>query len=217
MSTLTIYYLPGTAAMAPHAALEETGAEFEAVLAVRDAERRAVAPPDYVAISPFGRVPALRDGDVALYEAAAIMLHLADRFPEAGLLPPAGMAERAYAYRSLVYLTNTVQATFMWWFYPERAVGDDAGLQAGIREGAGRQLDEMFDWLDGELAGREYLLGAFSGADLYLHMLTRWGRNLPRPAWSLPNVGAHYERMSARPSVARMLAAQGIEAYGEPG
>ena len=51
---LTIYYLPGTAAMAPHAALEETGAEFEAVEAVRDADRNAVAPPGFVAISPFG-------------------------------------------------------------------------------------------------------------------------------------------------------------------
>ncbi len=210
---LTIYYIPGSAAMAPHAALEETGAEFEAVEAVRDADRHAVGPPGFVAASPFGRVPALRDGDVALYEAAAIVMHLADRFPEAGLLPPFGTAERSYAYRSLAYLTNTVQATFMWWFYPERAIGADAGVQAAVRQGAGRQLDEMFDWLDAELAGRDHLLGGFSGADLYLHMLTRWGRNLPRKAWTLPNLGTHYARLSERPSVARMLAAQGIEAY----
>jgi glutathione S-transferase len=94
-------------------------------------------------------------------------------------------------------------------------VGDDEPACRAIVAGTTRQLDAMFDWIDSELEGREYVLGEFSGVDLYLHMVTRWGRNLPRKAWSLPNVGAHYALLSERPSVARMMQRQGIAAYPE--
>jgi len=56
------------------------------------------------------------------------------------------------------------------------------------------------------------LVRRFSAADLYCFMLTRWGRNLPRKAWTLPSLGAHYRRLAERPSVAVMLEKQGIEA-----
>jgi glutathione S-transferase len=130
------------------------------------------------------------------------------------LLPPAATPERSDLYRWLMYLTNTVQATFMWWFYPERVVGSDAAAAGAIVAGAERQLNGMFDWIDGSLEPGGYLMGdRFSGADLYLHMLTRWARNLDRQAWTLPRVGDHYRRLSERPSVARMLERQGIVAY----
>jgi glutathione S-transferase len=208
-----IYYLPGSAAMAAMAAAEEAGAEYEAVLVVRE-DGRTVSPPDYLSISPHGRVPALVDDDVTLHEAAAIVLHLGERFPDSTLLPPAATPERSDLYRWLMYLTNTVQATFMWWFYPERVVGSDAAAARAIVAGSERQLNGMFDWIDASLEPGGYLMGdQFSGADLYLHMLTRWARHLDRKAWTLPRVGDHYRRLSERPSVARMLERQGIVAY----
>jgi glutathione S-transferase len=83
-------------------------------------------------------------------------------------------------------------------------------------KGSERQLNEMFDWIDAGLTPGPYLLGdRFSGADLYLHMLTRWGRNLDRKAWTLPALGDHYRRLSERPSVVRMMERQGIAAYPE--
>jgi len=208
-----LYYLPGSAAMAAMAALEEAGADYDAVRVVRE-NGRTVSPPDYRRISPHGRVPALVDGEVTLHESAAIVLHVGERFPGSRLLPPAGTPERSDFYRWLMYLTNTLQATFMWWFYPERVVGSDEAAAAAIVAGSERQLNEMFDWIDSSLAPGSYLLGdEFSGADLYLHMLTRWGRNLDRKAWTLPALGDHYRRLSERPSVARMMERQGIEAY----
>jgi glutathione S-transferase len=201
--------------MAPHAMLEEIGAEYELVMIERR-EDGSVEPADFAGLSPHGRVPVLRDGDLVLHESAAIVLHLGDRFAARDLLPPVGSAERAHAYRLLTYLTNTVQATLLLYLYPQR-LADGPGVPEAVRAGAAQQLDAMFDHLDGELVGRPYLLGErVSAPDLYLFMLTRWGRNLARQAWSLPNVGEHFRRLSERESVRRMLERQGIEAYAEP-
>src|SRR5947209_881627 len=112
---LTLYYLPGSAAMAAQAALEEAGADYEPSLVVRDGDL-TVVPADYLRLNPHGRVPTLLDGDLVMFESAAVVLHVADRFPASGLVPPVGDPDRSLAYRSLTYLTNTVQATSMHWF-----------------------------------------------------------------------------------------------------
>jgi glutathione S-transferase len=203
----TLYYLPGSAAMAPHAALEEAGADYELVRVVRE-NGVPVSPPDYLEISPFGRVPAYVDGDLRLFESAAIVMHVADAHPGSGLLPAVGSPERAHAYRWLVYLTNTLQPTYLNWFYPDRVGVEDEA----VKTHAARELDEIFAWIDGQLAGREYLVGnALTGADLFLFMLTDWGRELEPGPFERPDVRAHYRRVAARPAVARMLAAHELE------
>jgi len=172
--------------------------------------------PAYLGINPSHQVPVLQDGDLVLHESAAIVLHLADNFPDAGLMPPLGTDERSHAYRYLTYLTNSVQAMFMLYLYPWR-LADAPGAPQAIRAGAARDLNTMFDYLERALAGRAYLLGdQLTAPDLYLFMVTRWGRNLPRQAWSLPNLGDHYGRVAERDGVRRMLERQGIEAYGPP-
>ena len=93
---------------------------YELALVERDDGRSR---PDYLAVNPLGRVPAYVDGDLVLWESAAIVLHLAEAHAGAGLLPAPGTVERAVAVRWLVYLTNTVQAAFMDFAYPNRLVG----------------------------------------------------------------------------------------------
>ena len=195
--------------MAPHAALAEIGADYELVAV--DFDEPAAAGPDYLRLNPWGRVPTLEDGELVLTESAAIVLHLADRFPQARLAPPPGTRERAELYRWLAYLTNTLQPAFMRFFYPERYVAAACAPELAAAEE--RALGEHFDWIDGELAGREWLAGGGerSGADLFLFMLTRWGRRLERPAWERPALRAHFLRLLARPGVARMLDEQGLE------
>jgi len=210
-AVITLYWSPGTAAMAPQACLEEAGAEYEMV-EVRRKGYTVVEPEGYLALQPEGRIPALRDGDLVLHEAAAICMHIADRNPESGLLPAVGTADRAHAYRWLTYLTNTLQPTYQLWYQTDRFIVDP-DVQAGVHRDLEPRLDEIFDWIDSQLAGRTYLLGeTFSAADLYCFMLTRWGRNLPRKAWTLPALGEHYRRLAERPSVVAMLEKQGIEA-----
>ena len=79
-----LYWRPGSAAMAPHAALAELGLEYELVEIERD---EAQSSPEYLALNPLGVVPTLVDGELVLTESVAILLHLADRFPEGRLAP----------------------------------------------------------------------------------------------------------------------------------
>ena len=209
------YYIPGSAALAAHAAFEEAGAPVELVRVQRE-NGVTVSPANYLELNPHGRVPALVDGDLRLYESAAIVLHVGDRYPQSAVIPPAGSDDRSLFYRWLVHLTNTVQPQFVAFFGPARMIGSsaDEALQAQVKAGAASILATQLDWLDSELAGKQYLLGdTFSGADLYLFMLTRWSRNLERKGWDRPNLGAHYRRLAERPSVVRTLEAEGIEAF----
>jgi glutathione S-transferase len=151
------------------------------------------------------------DGDLLVTEAAATMLHIADRFPDARLVPPVGTPERAQVYRYLMYLTNTVQSGFMHFYYPERYT-NDAAAEAAISAREDELLGEAFDWLDSELEGREWLVGdERTVADIYLFMLVRWGRNLSTPAWERANLRRHFLATLALPGVARMIAEQEIE------
>lgn len=190
--------------MAPHAALAEIGVPYELVRVVRDETGKSSD--DYLALNPSGLVPTLEDGDLVLTESAAILLHLADRFPEAGLLPELGTTERSEVYRSLIFLTNTLQPVLLHMFYPDRY-----GTE-GVREIAVAAAHAHFDRLDASLAGRSFIVGdRRSVADLFLFMLTRWGRRLDPPAWDRPNLRAHFLRALALPGVRRMVDEQELE------
>ncbi len=205
-----LYYSPSTSAMAPHILLRELGVPHELVLTDTqvDAHRR----PEYLRLNPHARVPTLADGDVVIYEAAAICLYLCDRHPEAGLAPSVESTERGAYYKWMVYLTNTIQPELMMWFYTDRYVAPDqeAALKARIVD----RTAEMFAKIDAELAGRPYLLGeTLSAADFYLFMLSRWTRNMPKKARDLRHLGAYLARLMDRPSVREVFAIEGI---GEP-
>ena len=125
------------------------------------------------------------------------MLHIADRFPDAGLAAPVGARARSELYRWLSYLSYAVQTTYMHWFYPERFTTDPEGA-AAIRDRASATLRRHIDWIDGELATRQWLVdGALTCADLFLFMLTRWGRFQEPPAWDSPNLRTHFDRVRA--------------------
>ena len=185
--------------MAPHAALAEIGVEYELVRIERD---EAQTDPAYLALNPLGVVPTLVDGDLVLTESAAILLYLAERFPEAHLAPP----DRAQFYRWLIFMTNSVQTAMLRVLYPER-YGDE-----GVRELAAAEAARHFDLLERTLNGRDWLVGEHrTAADLFLFMVTRWGRRLDRPAWDRPPIRAHFLRTLALPGVRRMVGEQELE------
>lgn len=205
---LRLHYIPGTAAMAPHAALAEAGAEYTLVLVASDEYERR--PSAYLALNPWGQVPTLEDGDLVLTEAAAIMMHIADRFPAAGLSAPVGTSARSQISQWLAYLSTAFQTAYMRWFYPDRFTTDPDG-SAGVRAAADAALRRHIEWADAQLAGRDWLVGGErSAADIYLFMMTRWGRGLEPPASDSPHLGAHFARMLERPGVRRMMTEQGL-------
>lgn len=209
---LQLYYYPGNANLAPHILLEEIGARYELMLL--DRTQNAHKNPEYLKLNPHGRIPTLVDGGMVLYESAAICLHLADRHPEAELAPAIGTEARAQFYKWLVYLTNTLQAELMLYFYPERLT-EDSGAASQVKSRAEARVAGMLDFCDHVLGanGGPYLLGErYCAADPYLLMLARWTRNMQQPARVRAHLGAFLEKVFACPAVQRAFASEKIEA-----
>ena len=208
----TLHYFPGNASLAPHIVLEELGAPYE--LALVDRAAGAHKSPAYLKLNPNGLIPVWVDGDLVLYETAAICLHLADTHPAAGLVPPLATPERAHFMKWLMWLTNTLQATLIVYFYPERWA-DDEGAIAQVKAHAEARVAPLLDQLEAQLAshGGPWLLGdAYGAVDPYAFMLCRWTRGFARPARSLPALGAYLGRMLERPAVRRVMENEGLPA-----
>jgi len=217
---LQLHYFPGNASLIAHLVLEEIGAPFE--LSHVDRAQAAHKAPGYLALNPNGLIPVLVDdragarggvgAPLVLYETAAICLHLADTHPAAGRLPGLGTPERAHAYKWLAWLTNTVQAALIIYFYPERWADDAAGATV-VKARAEAKIGALLDQLDAELArhGGPWLLGeTFSVVDPYAFVLCRWTRGFGRPARSLPRLKPFLERMLDRPAVQRAFASESL-------
>ncbi|MDC8772525.1 glutathione S-transferase family protein [Roseateles albus] len=210
---IQLHYFPSNASMAPHIVLEEIGQPFE--LKQVDRANNGHKSAEYLKLNPNGLIPVLVDGDMVLYETAAILLHLADTHPAAGLLPALGTAERAQAYKWLIWLTNTLQPALIAYFYPDRWVkaGNTEGA-AEVQAAAEARVVELLAQVEAQLAshGGPWLLGAdYSAADAMAFMLCRWTRGFAsRPARDFPLIGAYLQRMLARPALQRMLATEAL-------
>ena len=208
---ITLHYFPGNASFTPHVLLHEIGAPFE--LQLVDRANNAHNSPAYLKLNPNGKIPVLVDGDIVLYETAAIALHLADTHPAAGLVPALGTAERAQFYKWLMWLTNTVQATLIHYFYPDRMVdeGNAAGA-AQVKAHAQQKVGACLAQIDALLAGHggPWLLGAhYSALDPFALMLCRWTRGFSdKPARDYPHIGPYLQRMLARLAVQRVFEAE---------
>lgn len=208
---LRLHYYPSTASFAPHIVLEELGVPYERVLV--DREQNAHKSTEYLKLNPNGLIPVLEDGDLVLYETAAILLHLADTHADAHLAPPMSSAARGEFYKWLVWLTNTLQATLMVYFYPERWVSaGNTGGAAEVKAQAEARVGGLLQQLDAQFTdGRSWLLGeTYSAADAMAFMLCRWTRHFGQPARSLPHLGPYLQRMLARPAVQRAIANEAL-------
>jgi len=204
-----LYYYPGNANLAPHILLEEAGCEVELVLV--DRAVRAQKSAEYLQLNPNGRIPTLVCGDLVVFEAAAICVHVAEQNPEARLLPPLGALQRAHFFQWLTFLTNTVQPAYMAFRYPEQYTSDSAG-HGGVRSRAAEQLAQGFAVIEAELRAGPFLLGRYSACDAYLFMLTWWAaRRLPESPLRLPRLKALVEAVRERPATLRACRAEGIE------
>ena len=210
-----LFYCPGKASMAPHIVLEEIGQPFE--LAFVDAAQGAHKTSQYLRLNPNGLIPVLVDGDLVLYETAAICLHLADAHPEHRLAPELGTPARAQFYKWLMWLSNTLQTSLILYFYPERWVdADNAAGARQVRAHAESKIATLLDQLEAQLdsSGGPWLLGRqYTVLDPYALMLCRWTRGFAKPARERPLLGAHLQRVLERPAVQRAIRAEGL---GQP-
>jgi glutathione S-transferase len=211
---IQLHYYPGNASMTPHLLLRELGVPFE--LKYVDRSTGAHKAPEYLRLNPNGLIPVLVDGDLVLYETAAIVLHLVDTHPDSGLAPAVGTAERAQFYKWLVWLAASLQSQMPIYFYTERYVapGNSTGA-AEVKVATEARIDALIDQIDAQFAshGGPWLLGErFSALDPYAFMLCRWTRGMRRPARTLPRIAPFLDRMLARPTTQKVFELEKLSA-----
>ncbi|MDE2427319.1 MAG: glutathione S-transferase family protein [Burkholderiales bacterium] len=207
----TLYYCPGTASMIVHLALLEIGADYE--LKLVDVEKNQQKEPAYLQLNPQGVVPTLVFDGKPYTESAALLMLLAERHPEAGLVPATGTAERDQWRQWIVYLSNSLQAVYRFWFY-----APDLGMHEHtpeVRQALQSKIEQIWNRLDQHLSQHgPYLLGQeFSGADLYLTMLMRWSRNMPHPATEWPALNHLIQLVTARASWKKVSEIENLSAW----
>ncbi|GBQ36367.1 glutathione S-transferase [Komagataeibacter saccharivorans] len=203
-----LYYSPGTASMAVHWMLIEIGAPFETVLVDLTSGGQQTAA--YRRLNPAGRVPTLVVDGIAHGESAALLMLLAERHPEAALMPAPDSADRATWLEIMIQLANTLLPAMRDWFYADTD-GEPIGADA-VRSLARRRIETAWDHLDRRLSSSQSHLVSdrFSTADFLAIMLMRWARNMPRPATTWPNLSAYIERVTQRPSFIEVNRREGL-------
>jgi len=219
---LQLHYYPSNASITPHILLEEMGIPFE--LKLVDRTQNAHKSADYLKLNPNGLIPVLVDGDLVLYETAAICLHLTDTHPQFGLAPAVGSAQRAQFYKWLMWLTNTFQPAVIMYFYTDRyTTSADADEVARIKAKTQERIGAMLKQLDDHLAqsGGPWMMGEqFSVLDIYAFMLGRWTRvftgeppatQKASNASVWPHLGPFMHRVFARPAVQRVVVKEALK------
>ena len=173
--------------------LEEVGQPYRTEVR----EFAALKSPDYLAINPMGKVPAIRHGTTVVTESAAICAYLADAFPEAGLAPPPTDLRRGPYYRWLFFAAGPLEAAAS-----NKALGFEVPPERRGMMGYGSFPDVM-GALERAVSETDYLTGdRFSAADLYVGSHIGWGMQFgtveKRPAFE-----RYWQRLSARPAAIR--------------
>ena len=207
---LKLYYAPGTCALASHIALEEAGADYEtARLNFKTNDQRK---PEYLAINAKGRVPSLVTERGVLTETPAILAFIAQSFPKAKLAPlddPFAFA-KVQAFNS--YLCATVHVAHA---HRPRAMrwADDPVAIADMQRKVPQTMTACFSLIENDMLAGPWVMGeSYTICDPYLYTISGW---LPSDSVDLarfPRVQEHYARISERPAVKRVLAAQQVAA-----
>ena len=192
--TLTFYTNPMSRGRIVRWMLEEVGEPYETVLLDYGTTMKA---PDYLAINPMGKVPALKYGDMIVTEAAAICAFLADMFPDRGLAPAPGNPKRGTYYRWLFFAAGPVEAAVT-----AKSMGLLAPPDKKAMAGYG-SFEETIDCLESAVRNGPYICGdRFTAADVYVGSQIGWGMMFgtieKRPAFE-----AYFERLQGRPAAVR--------------
>jgi glutathione S-transferase len=200
---MKLYYAPGACSLSPHIVSRELGLQVE-LKKVNNKDKTVEGGGDYWKVNPRGYVPALElDNGQVLTEGPAIVQYLADQKPESGLAPKNGTLERYRLQEWLNFLTSEVHKQFSPLFKPN--------TPEEYKTIAKENLATRFDWLDKQLAGKDYLMGKqFTVADAYAFVLLNWTKFQSIDLAKWPNLAAFHKRVGERPKVKEALYAEGL-------
>lgn len=200
---MKLYYSPGACSLSPHIVLHEAGLAFTAIMASTKTHKLADGT-DYYSINPLGYVPLLELADgTRLSEGPAIVQYIADQAPDKQLAPANGTVARYQLQSWLNFIGTELHKGFGPLFNP--------ATPADYKPMVTERLLSRLAWVDQQLEGRDYLMGAqFSVADAYLFTVTGWARMVKVDISHLANIAAFRQRMAARPGVRAALKAEGL-------
>jgi glutathione S-transferase len=201
---MKLYYSPGACSLSPHIVAQEAGIPLTLVK-VDTATKKLADGSDYLAINPKGYVPALQlDNGELLTEGPTVVQYLADRKPEAKLVPAAGTFERYRVQEALGYINSEIHKTYTPLFNP--------ATTPELRKDREDYLRKRFGLLEKQLAKGPYLFGAqFTVADAYLFTVTNWANFIKLDLSQFPNLMAFQSRVAERPGVNAALVAEGLK------
>ena len=200
---MKLFYSPGACSLSPHIALHEAGLSFEAIPAPTKTHQLPDGT-DYYTINPLGYVPMLvLDDGTKLREGPAIVQYIADQAPQKNLAPANGTLPRYQLQSWLNFVGTELHAKFGPLFNPATPEETKAINKERI---TGR-----LKWLDGELAGKHYLMGdTFTVADGYLFTVSNWAQYVGMDLSPYANLVAYRARVAARPAVVAAMKAEGL-------
>jgi glutathione S-transferase len=183
--------------------LKELGIDFEFVpVNLVAGEHKS---PQFLALNPAGKVPVLVDGDIIIPESAAIVLYLAEKYPEKGLMP-AGLADRAEVYRWTMFAMTELEQP-LWRIAKHKVLyPEEKRIPADIVI-AREELSQMAKVLDRHMQGRHFIVGnSLTAADCVTAYLVDWASNEEGLLDENPNLRAYLDHMYARPSAPPRIA-----------
>lgn len=200
---MKLYYSTGSSSLSPHIALREAGLAFEPVLAPTKTHKLPDGG-DYYAVNPLGYVPMLElDDGTRLREGPAVLQYIADQVPQKNLAPANGTLLRYRLQEWLTFIGMELHRSFSPLF--------NAAMPEDGKKIYRDRLASRYAWLNGQLEGREYVMGEhFTVADGYLYTVTRWTKLMSIDLTPHANVRAHLERIGARPAVQEALKVEGL-------
>ncbi|TMA80136.1 MAG: glutathione S-transferase family protein [Deltaproteobacteria bacterium] len=197
---MKLYYAPQTRAGRPRWLLEELGVPYEIVPV--DLAQGEHKKPEYMKIHPHGAVPALADGDLVLFESAAICMYLADKYPEKKLAPAVGTPARGLYYQWMIYTMATLEPPVVQIFLNTVMLPEAERSAAAVEKGK-TQFAEVARVLSNALATRPYILGEqFSAADVMIGGMLGWASMMGLLS-DQPTLQAYVKRVTDRPAFQR--------------
>lgn len=196
-----LYGEKGSGAFCVEASLSEAGApfEFREISLEKDEQRSA----EFRLLNPSGKIPALQlpEGGTVT-ETSALLILIAERHPEANLLPPPGAPERGAALRWIAYMASEIYPPVEIADYPERFIADHKGA-AILKLAAKRRIRERMEAVEEAVAGPWFLESGFSALDIYAVMFSRW-RECRAEGWReahIPKICAIAAALAERPAL----------------
>jgi glutathione S-transferase len=199
---MRLFYAPGSAALAPHIALEETGVPYEAIKV--DLLAGEQKKPEFLAINPKGRVPALITDRGILTEAPAILGYIAQTFPDANLIA-SDPFEIAQMQSFNAYICATVHVAHAHGRRGYRWVDEQSSLE-DMKRKLPETVGEAFDLIENDFLKGPWVMGdRYTICDPYLFMASLWRKGDGVPAERHPRVEDHMTRMNERPAVQAVM------------